>query len=327
MVFVVEQTRQALQAFDMSQTVAKYGAVADYCRFYHLDFEQDFPNIKHSCGYFEVAGYSVVAHSYVAAQARGTVWVIHGYLEHSGLYRHIIPVLLAADYSVVIYDLPAHGLSSGTRASIASFAEYQQVLIHLIDYFNHQLPQPWLAIGQSTGAAILMDYVLSQYAQKKPVVFQRLLLLAPLVYPAKMQWLQLKLAFWWFKSVRSGLPRVFRQNTSDRDFVRFMRDEDPLQAHWIPVSWLLALKQWIEQIHKFPRCDCPVWVIQGGKDKTVNGDYNVAFIKNKFDVKSVLCLPEAGHQLVNESLKFRQPIEVLLRKFLMDVQMPDENVN
>ena len=79
MVFVPEQTRQALKAFDMSQTVAKYGAVADYCRFYHLDFEQDFPNIKHSCGYFEVAGYSVVAHSYVAAQARGTVWGIHDY--------------------------------------------------------------------------------------------------------------------------------------------------------------------------------------------------------------------------------------------------------
>lgn len=316
MVFVVEQTQQALQPFDITQAVAQHGAVADYCRFYQLDFEQDFPHLQHSCGYFEVATYRIVVHSYTTPNSRGVVWITHGYLEHSGLYRHIIPVLLAANYSVVIYDLPAHGLSTGTRASISSFVEYQQVLRHLLHYFEDKLLQPWLAIGQSTGGAILMDYVLSECAHNKQPMFERLLLLAPLVYPAKMQWLQMKLAFWWFKSVRSGLPRVFRNNTSDHDFVRFMRDEDPLQAHWIPVSWLLALKQWIEQIHTLPCCDWPVWIIQGGKDKTVNGDYNVSFIKDKFDVKSVLWLPEAGHQLVNESGDFRPVIVENLNNFL-----------
>jgi len=116
------------------------------------------------------------------------------------------------------------------------------------------LPRPWLGLGQSTGGAILMDYVLSKHTQKQQPMFERLFLLAPLVYPAKMQWLQLKLAFWWFKSVRTGLPRIFRQNTSDINFVRFMREEDPLQAHWIPVAWLLALKEWIEY-HKIAGVD------------------------------------------------------------------------
>ena len=51
-----------------------------------------------------------------------------------------------------------------------------------------------------------MDYVLSKHTQKQQPMFERLFLLAPLVYPAKMQWLQLKLAFWWFKSVRTVLP-------------------------------------------------------------------------------------------------------------------------
>jgi alpha-beta hydrolase superfamily lysophospholipase len=322
MVFVPEQTRQVLQPFDIKQRVACKGAVAEYCRFYHLDFEQDFKHIQHSCGYFDVAAYRVVAHSYLVPNAKGTVWILHGYLEHSGLYRHIIPILLAANFSVIIYDLPAHGLSSGTRASISSFGEYQAVLEHLIGYFKSHLPQPWLAIGQSTGGAILMDYVLSKHAQHQVSIFERLFLLAPLVYPAKMQWLQIKLAFWWFKSVRTGLPRIFRQNTSDTNFIRFMREEDPLQAHWIPVAWLLSLKEWIEYIHDLPACNMPVWVVQGGQDKTVNGDYNLGFIGTKFKVQRTLRLTEASHQLVNESEYFRKAIVACLQDFLL---FDDEN--
>lgn len=316
MVFNPQVTRQALMPFDIKQAVPIEGAVADYCHFYHLNFEQDFPKIKHSCGYFDVVGYRVAAHSYIVPQAKGTLWVLHGYLEHSGLYRHIIPVLLAANFCVIIYDLPAHGLSSGTRASINTFSEYQAVLQHLIDYFRPHLPAPWLGIGQSTGGAILMDYVLSQCAQQQAPIFERLLLLAPLVYPAKMQWLQMKFAFWWFKSVRTGLPRVFRHNTSNADFVRFMRDEDPLQARWIPVSWLLALKEWVEYIHRLPACDLPVWIVQGGKDKTVNGVYNVDFIGTKFSVQHTLWLAEASHQLANEREDLREPIIDCLQDFL-----------
>lgn len=316
MVFIPQRTRDALPPFSMQQTVAKHGAVADYCRFYQLDFEQDFPQYQHLCGYFDVADYRIVAHCFYQAQSRGTVWVLHGYLEHSGLYKHIIPVLLANNYSVLIYDLPAHGLSSGARASIYRFAEYQHIVHHLLAYFDQKLPKPYLALGQSTGGAILIDYVLSQYKTKQEVVFDRLLLLAPLVYPAKMQWLQMKLAFWWFKSTRSGLPRIFRHNTHDENFIRFMRDEDPLQARWIPVSWLLALKEWIEYIHQFAPCTHPVWIVQGGQDRTVNGEYNINFIKQRFATQQVLYLSDAGHQLVNENGQNRQQMLAFLELFL-----------
>ncbi|MCP5175658.1 MAG: alpha/beta hydrolase [Moraxellaceae bacterium] len=324
MVFNPQQTRQSLKPFDIRQIVPKHGAIADYCRFYHLDFEQDFRQVKHSCGYFEVANYWIAAHSYIVPNSKGTVWIIHGYLEHSGLYRHIIPVLLTADFNVVIYDLPAHGLSSGVRASINHFGEYQTVLQHLLDYFEPHLAKPYLGLGQSTGGAILMDYTLSACANRQQPVFDKLFLLAPLIYPAKMQWLQMKFASWWFRSVRTGLPRIFRRNTSDVDFVRFMRDEDPLQARWIPVSWLLALKEWIEYIHRLPQCPVPVFIVQGGQDKTVNGQYNVEFIKQKFNVMSVLWLEEAGHQLANERESLRQAILKLLRDFLL---FSDKNVS
>ena len=316
MVFLPDATRQAIERFDLEKRVPSVGAVADYCRFYHLDFEDDFPDTQHTCGWFDLAGYQILVHSFVPAQAKGTVFVVHGYLEHSGLYRHIIPLLLQANFAVVIHDLPGHGLSSGVRASIGSFQEYQQILDGLLTFFAQRLPQPWLALGQSTGGAILMDYVLTKAKQQQSPVFERLFFLAPLVYPARMQWWQMKLAFWWFKAMRSGLPRAFRRNSSDLDFVRFMREEDPLQARWIPLSWLLALKEWVGYIRQVPPCSMPVWVVQGEQDSTVNGQANVAFIRQHLHLERVLWLHDASHQLVNERADIRAPIEELLQAFL-----------
>jgi alpha-beta hydrolase superfamily lysophospholipase len=320
MVFHPETTRQALQPFDLTQAVPMTGPIAAYCFYYHLDFENDFYGVHHSCGWFHLAGYQILAHVYLPAAAKGTVWLMHGYLEHSGLYRHIVPQLLSEGFAVVIYDLPGHGLSTGVRASINRFAEYQTILDGLLSYFADSLPRPWLGIGQSTGGAILIDHALSRSAQQQPQAFERLLLLAPLVYPARMQWLQMQVGFWWFKAVRSGLPRAFRQNTSDIDFMRFIRDEDPLQARWIPLAWLLALKEWVTHIHQLPACSMPVWIVQGQRDGTVNGRYNIAFIKKHLHVVTCLVLEEASHQLVNERADIRLPIDRLVKQFLVNDQ-------
>ncbi len=318
MVFHPETTRQALQPFDLTQAVPMTGPIAAYCFYYHLDFENDFYGLHHSCGWFHLAGYQILVHVYVPSVTKGTVWLVHGYLEHSGLYRHILPLLLNAGFAVVIYDLPGHGLSSGVRASIKSFAEYQTILDGLLTYFEDTLPRPWLGMGQSTGGAILIDHALSRSAHHRPKVFERLLLLAPLVYPSQMQWLQMQVAFWWFKAIRSGLPRAFRQNTSNADFMRFIREEDPLQARWIPLAWLLALKEWVGYIHKLPVCSMPVWVVQGELDGTVNGRYNMLFIKKNMHVARSLWLEAASHQLANERADIRMPIDHLVKQFLVN---------
>jgi alpha-beta hydrolase superfamily lysophospholipase len=316
MVFHPERTRHALQAFDVTRSVATDDAVADYCRFYHLDLESDFYGLHHACGYVDVGVYRILTHVFIPVAAKGTVWVVHGYLEHSGLYRHILPQLLQQGFAVVIYDLPGHGLSSGVKASIGSFSDYQMILRHMLSLLKEQVPKPWLGLGQSTGGAILMDYALSTSAQQQSFELERLFLLAPLVYPARMQWLQMKFAFWAFKSIRSGLPRAFRPNTSDIEFGRFIREEDPLQAHWIPLSWLLALKEWVVYIHALPACAMPVWLVQGKRDATVNGNYNRRFIKSQLRVHTSIILDDASHQLANERVDIRAPIDALLKEFL-----------
>ncbi len=93
---------------------------------------------------------------------KGTVFLLHGYLEHSGIYQPIIRELLDQGFSVLTYDLPGHGLSNGSPASIQNFDHYQQVLEAVYRYVNMQLnrPTPWLGIGQSTGGAIWLHHLL-----------------------------------------------------------------------------------------------------------------------------------------------------------------------
>ncbi len=118
---------------------------------------------------------------------QGTVCLLHGYLEHSGIYQPIIREILEQGFSIITYDLPGHGLSDGSPASIKNFDHYQQVLMAVYQYVKHadQLPKPWVGIGQSTGGAIWMHHLL-EYAEKRqdPIV-DRVLLLSPLIRPRK----------------------------------------------------------------------------------------------------------------------------------------------
>ncbi len=67
----------------------------------------------------------------------GTVFLLHGYLEHSGIYQPIIREILDQGFSVLTYDLPGHGLSDGSPASIQNFDHYQHVLLAVYQYVKH----------------------------------------------------------------------------------------------------------------------------------------------------------------------------------------------
>lgn len=83
-------------------------------------------------------------------KSKGTVFLLHGYLEHSGIYQPIVKEILEQGFSVLTYDLPGHGLSNGSPASIQNFDHYQQVLHAIYQYVRNadQLPKPWLGVGQ-----------------------------------------------------------------------------------------------------------------------------------------------------------------------------------
>lgn len=310
----IAAVQRALRRLDLDVYAPLSGVLADYVRFYRLELEAEFPGLRHHLGWVEAYGYRVVAHVFQPAQPRGTVFLLHGYLDHSGLYRHLIRDCLARGFAVFIFDLPGHGLSSGDRIDIADFAHYQEVLAEILAAYGPALPQPFYGVGQSTGAAILMEHVLTRQSRRQPPAFRKVLLLAPLVRPA--QWLKIRFGWWLVHHFQKGVPRVFRRNTSDEAFLRFIAETDPLQDDLVPMGWVGALRHWVARIHTLPPSDYPVLLVQGGRDETVEWRYNNDFVRSRFRVEHDHFEPAASHQLANERDDLRAPVHAALARML-----------
>ncbi len=310
----VDAVQRALLRLDLAVFSPLQGAVADYVRFYGIDLENVVPGVKHYAGWFDAYGYRIVAHAFIPEAALGTVFFLHGYLDHSGLYRHLMRDCLERGFAVFIYDQPGHGLSSGARVDIPDFAHYQHVLSEAIERFGPDLPQPFHALGLSMGGAIVMDHVLSAEAQGRQPAFSRVLLLAPLLRPA--QWTQIRFGWWLVRHFRPTVPRVFRNNSSDEAYLRFVRDHDPLQARHVPMQWIGALRRWVHYMMRLPAARTPALLVQGGRDETVEWVFNNHFVRSHFPVLHEAQVAAASHQLPNERDDLRAPVHAALARML-----------
>lgn len=269
----------------------------DYQRFYGLDLP------AHSwLGGFSVAGFDLVGQVWLPQEPVATLFLLHGYYDHMGLYRHVIAWALQQGFAVIGCDLPGHGLSSGERASIGDFAIYQQVLDALFEQARRlDLPRPWHLCGQSTGGAIVVDHLL-HCGEQSPADGQ-VILLAPLVRPRAWHWS--KLSYRVLRHFVDGIERRFSANTNDPAFLAFL-EADPLQPRRLPTAWVGALMAWIKRIEAAPHSRRQPLIVQGEADGTVDWPYNLRVLKEKFAEPQILLLPEARHHLANELPDIRQ---------------------
>lgn len=313
--FNLEQLQRALPALQQDSIDPEL-AQAWRC-FYQIDFARQYTDLESRLGVVEVADYRLAMQLWRPVQATATLIVLHGYYDHMGLYGHVYEWALQQGFAVLTCDLPGHGLSSGARASIHSFQEYQQVLQALLAKADDlDLPKPWHLLGQSTGGAILVDYLLNQ----QPVThLGETILLAPLVRPRA--WRQSKLLYHLVKPFCRSVPRSFSDNSNDSAFVDFVR-HDPLQAHVLPTAWVGALAQWIPFIERAkPSSRRPI-IVQGEADMTVDWRHNLKVLTHKFNQPNILLLPSARHHLANEQLSIRKQYF----KFLTEQLIGSESV-
>ncbi|ATP47368.1 MULTISPECIES: alpha/beta hydrolase [unclassified Pseudomonas] len=269
----------------------------DYQHFYGLDLP-----VHSWLGGFQAAGFELVGQVWLPPQPVATVFLLHGYYDHMGLYRHVIEWALGQGYAVISCDLPGHGLSSGERASISDFSLYQQVLDALFEQARRLgLPRPWHLCGQSTGGAIVVDHLLHR-GEQSPADGQ-VILLAPLVRPCSWRWS--KLSYCVLRHFVNGIERRFSENTNDPAFLAFL-EADPLQPRRLPTAWVGALIAWVKRIEAAPRSTRRPLIVQGEADGTVDWPYNLEVLKAKFTEPQILMLPEARHHLANELPGIRQ---------------------
>ncbi|NWO55168.1 alpha/beta hydrolase [Chromohalobacter israelensis] len=264
-------------------------------------------------GFIEARGFRLWAQVWSPPDPQGTIFVVHGYFDHLGLYRHLLELVLARGWRVVMWDLPGHGLSSGARASIDDFDDYVSCLSVLTEEVARLdvADAPWIGIGQSTGAAILATDALTQGHRTH---WAGLALLAPLVRPWGWQqssWLHRVVS----PFVRS-VPRRFRANTTDLGFADFLRSGDPLQPDRLALTWVSAMRDWIPLLLSMPPSDLPVLILQGEQDLTVDWQWNLDTLLGKFPNAEIHRHPDARHHLVNEAQSIRDTLFEELAAFL-----------
>lgn len=285
-----------------------------YARYYGINFSERYRNLLHAFGYFPAADHLIAVHAWMPPRPRGTVLVCHGYFDHVGLYRHVIDHLLKRNFAVLAYDLPGHGLSSGPRAAIEDFVIYREVLSQCLALKANHFPRPWHVVAQSTGGAIIVDFALHAATPAEVFPFEKVILMAPLIRPAK--WRTGALLHTLVSPFREYVKRVFTLNSNDPEFLHFLEHLDPLQSRLLSARWVNALKKWIPVVEAASRVSLSPVIIQGDLDETVDWRHNLDILEDKFASPDINILKGARHQLANEAEPYRSRIAAILDRHL-----------
>jgi alpha-beta hydrolase superfamily lysophospholipase len=267
-----------------------------FCQYYGIDFADRSPAAEHRIGSVRSGQYSLAVHSYQQPGATSNLLLVHGYLDHTGLFGELIEYGLNSGCNVVIFDLPGHGLSSGEPAAIDDFKEYGRAVSSVLAAVH--LPDlPWWTMAQSTGCSALMEFSRTTNWPFAATVF-----LAPLIRPKG--WFNIRIAYALIHRFIDGTRRNFAENSSNKNFLSFIR-QDPLQSKKVSVRWVGALKRWLADLQMKDLGMGSILVIQGDADETVAWRRNMEDMSILAPGCKIVYVEGAGHHLANESGELR----------------------
>ena len=251
--------------------------------------------------------------------AIGRVVIVHGYMAHAGHHAPTTTALIDAGYDVYLVDLPGHGLSSGEPNTIRAFSEYGDLIRDAIARIaeTEALAVPTFAIGHSTGASALVEFVRSE--PEHASALSALVFASPLVrlvsHPFRA----------WF--VRTFLRRPLRVpigfptskgNIRNPEFREFIRTGDPLLHATFDPEWVVALDDWVPIVESI---DEPLWggptlIVQGAADSVVEWKHNVSVLEKLFPGADTRVFPRYPHTIINEAPDHLAPVLDVIVGFL-----------
>ncbi|HNY30226.1 MAG TPA: alpha/beta fold hydrolase [Fibrobacteria bacterium] len=248
----------------------------------------------HRMGVVRSGDKDIACHLWIPADARATVFLVHGFYNHSGTWSPHIRRWTAQGLAVVAFDLPGHGLSDGRRMDIDSVPEYAMALEAVEDSLRNRVPLPWMVVGHSLGGTVVLER-----GTRPEYPYARSILLAPLVRYA--DWSKIGIAL---PLVGLTTDHVERKrdihSSSDTAFLRTLLT-DPLEGWRTGISWLRAIRRWNERIDT-ARWAISRWtLLQGDLDGTIDVDYQARWFPRHFPDLPTLRFPAARHHLHNES--------------------------
>lgn len=299
----IVELRKILPVFDIVDYSTLNPLLLSYTNHYNLPGQE--PELNFYLGTLEVNQQSIFSAAWEPPVSKGTAIIVHGYLDHLGLFSPLINHLLNQDLTVVCFDLPGLGLSDGERASIDDFADYTLVLDHIVKLCQQRFVEPLHSLGQSTGGAILLKHLLDA-DKNAPYPFASLNLLAPLLHPKG----------WWLNRhllpivtpFRKALKRRFGESSHDTEFLAFLREKDFFQPKEMPMQWFVAAENWAKEFEACDGSNYPVTIIQGTSDQTLDWRYNLEVFAEKLPQMQLQIIEDAYHHMANEEPSLRKQI-------------------
>lgn len=288
----------------LNNTCRYFDSIESYLGFYGLKTG------GHEFVPFKSDGFELAGHFFKPEEYKSTVIILHSYLGHCGLLAKLIKYLTEANFAVAVFDLPGHGLSSGEPTAIDDFSQYSDSLSDFLSIVRQKLNGPYHAIGHSTGAAIVMDYL---FAGREDC-FDKVIFVAPLV--RSELWFLSKLGYRIYRPFAKNIFRLFRNVSSDKDFLKFVKYNDPLQARKFSLKWVEAVFRWNDKVTNAKSIARPVKVIQGTSDNIVVWKYNLKFIQSKFSDTEIKFIEKGRHELFNESAEIREMVFSQVQDYL-----------
>ncbi len=230
--------------------------------------------------------------SLTPAEPRGTVVFIHGFLDHSALSGQLFEFLNRRNYRIIAYDLPGHGLSGGVRAGLEDFEEYRTSLDRVMAYWDLSFKET-LFIGHSTGAAILLDRLLSGQQLGGAV------LASPLI-----RFRHYSGAVFMTEHLfhGKGSIRVSEKPVTSNPTFNEKKRQDPLAIKRMPLNWPLAVRTWEKNLPEGERpCSTDLLLLQGERDWVVSYEENITRILDWFPRTRIRYYPGLKHHILNEA--------------------------
>jgi alpha-beta hydrolase superfamily lysophospholipase len=224
---------------------------------------------------------------------RALVFILHGYAEHGGRYRHVAEALVAGGLAVVAPDHVGHGHSEGERALITDFGLVVDDLGAVASAASERLKvaTPLLLLGHSMGGLLAARFV-----QRWPDRAVGAAFMGAVIGDWK-----------WAREVLS-LPELPPEHSDPMGMSRDPEacrayDADPLVYRGLYKRPLLeaevvALDEFREDINKIR---IPVGFFHGTADPFVPyGDSLQAINDMPSSAKTIKLYDEAKHELLNE---------------------------
>jgi lysophospholipase len=264
------------------------------------------------------------------AGARGTVVIANGRGDFIERYFETIRDLQKRKFAVAIFDFRGQGGSARPhadpyRSRLGSFSEYDSDLkTFMTDRVLGQLPEPYIALGHSTGAHVLLR------ALRRETWFQRAVLSAPLLGIHTGRWpfglVRLLASLATFTGLgamflpgqlkRPLTSRGFDNNPFTSDAHRFKRDTAILEAEpslgvgGPSFSWLRAALKSMDELARLGRSTplkTPVLIVAAGADRVV--DTRAAFeFASRVPGISFISIEGARHELLCERNDIREQV-------------------